>query len=71
MIIVFMVVASRVYCNEQDHPRVMEFLRATYAETGSLENWLPPRFENNGRDMDSGIHVWENEGALVGFVVLR
>jgi len=69
MILVFMVVASRAYCNEQDHPRVMEFLRATYAETGRLDNWLPPRFENNSRSMDHGIRVWEDDGALVGLVV--
>jgi hypothetical protein len=68
-VFVFMVVESRAYNNEQDHPRVMAFLRATYAETGNLENWLPPRFENNSRDMDSGIWVWENNEALVGLVV--
>ena len=68
-ILVCMVVESRAYRNEQDHTRVMEFLRATYAETGSLENWLPPRFENNSRDMDSGIRVWTNDGELIGLVV--
>ena len=64
-----MIVESRAYCNEQDHPRVMEFLRATYAETDNLENWLPPRFENNRRSMDPGIQLWEDNGKLVGLVV--
>jgi ribosomal protein S18 acetylase RimI-like enzyme len=64
-----MVVVSRAYCNEHDHLRVMEFLRETYAETGSLENWLPPRFENNSRNMDLGIRVWEDDGEIVGFAV--
>ena len=64
-----MVVASRAYRNHVDHPRVMEFLRKTYTETGNLENWLPPRFENNQRKMDPGIYVWEDDGMLVGLVV--
>jgi len=68
-ILVCMVVDYRAYSNEQDHPRVMEFLRATYAETGSIENWLPPRFENNSRSMDPGICVWEDDGKLVSFVI--
>lgn len=68
-ILVSMVVESKAYHNETDHIRVMEFLRATYAETGSLENWLPPRFENNSRSMDPGILLWEDDGKLVGLVI--
>ena len=64
-----MATSSRAYSNELDHPRVMAFLRDTYAKTGSLENWLPPRFENNSRSMDHGIHLWECDGELVGLVV--
>jgi ribosomal protein S18 acetylase RimI-like enzyme len=64
-----MVVEYRAYIHEKDHSRVMEFLRATYEETGSLENWLPPRFENNSWNMDPGINVWEDNGALAGLVV--
>ena len=64
-----MAVVSRSYCDDRDHLRVMEFLRETYAETGCLENWLPPRFENNKREMDSGVHVWEENGVLVGLVI--
>jgi len=37
----------------------MSFLRETYAETGSLHNWLPPRFENSARGMAQGTRVWE------------
>lgn len=68
-ILVSMAVESRTYHNENDHSRVMEFLRATYAETDSLENWLPPRFENNSRSMDPGIQLWEDNGKIVGLVV--
>ena len=60
---------SRAYRDEADHGRVMGFLRDTYAETGGLENWLPPRFENNSREMDSWIRVWEHDGEIVGLVV--
>ena len=64
-----MVITSKPFSFENDHQRVMVFLRNTYAETGCLENWLPPRFENNRREMDSGIHVWEDDGSIVGLVV--
>ena len=64
-----MTIISRDYIDEVDHLMVMDFLRKTFAETGSLENWLPPRFENNSREMDFGIRLWEDEGKLVGFVV--
>lgn len=64
-----MTIISRDYRDEVDHIRVMDFLRKTFAETGSLENWLPPRFENNSREMDFGIRLWEDKGGLVGFVV--
>jgi len=60
---------SRAYRDEVDHSRVMDFLRDIYAETGGLENWLPPRFENNSREMDSWIRLWEDDGRLVGLVV--
>jgi len=64
-----MSVVSREYSDDHDHARVMGFLRETYAETGSLENWLPPRFENNGRDMDPGIRVWERDGEIVSLAI--
>lgn len=60
---------SRPYNDERDHVNVLEFLRDTYAETGSLENWLPPRFENNSRDMDPHIHVWGEAGHMVGLAI--
>ncbi|TFH19148.1 GNAT family N-acetyltransferase [Candidatus Bathyarchaeota archaeon] len=60
---------SRVYHDDVDHLRVMDFLRKTFAETGGLENWLPPRFENNSRELDPWIRVWDDEGGLVGLVV--
>ena len=60
---------SRPYRDEFDHGKVMSFLRDTYVETGGFENWLPPRFENNSREMDSWIRVWELDGGIVGLVV--
>jgi ribosomal protein S18 acetylase RimI-like enzyme len=47
----------------------MRFLRVLYAKTGSFENWLPARFENNRREMDPSIRVWEDDGEIVGFVI--
>jgi predicted N-acetyltransferase YhbS len=64
-----MQVTKRSYNNDKDHKRVMDFLRELYTETGGIDNWLPPRFENNSREMDPGIHLWEDDGDLVGFVV--
>ena len=69
MVILNMTIVSRDYRDEVDHLGVMDFLRKAFAETGSLENWLPPRFENNSREMDFGIRLWEDEDEIVGFVV--
>lgn len=64
-----MTVALRAYSDYHDHVRVMNFLRETFRETGNLENWLPPRFENNSRELDIGINIWEDDREIVGFVV--
>ena len=64
-----MQVTTRSYNNDKDHKQVMDFLREHYAKTGGIENWLPPRFENNSREMDPGIRLWEDCGDLVGLVV--
>lgn len=64
-----MVTVSRMYNDDHDHHRVMGFLRRTFDETGCIENWLPPHFENNSRDMDPGIRLWENDGDIVGLAV--
>jgi ribosomal protein S18 acetylase RimI-like enzyme len=65
----FSMVISRSYNNSMDHQRMMNFLRELYTETSGFENWLPTRFENNSREMDLGIKVWEDNGDLVGSVV--
>ena len=54
-----MPVVSRGYDAERDFQRVMKFLRDSYAETGSLHNWLPPRFENSRAEVASGTRLWE------------
>jgi ribosomal protein S18 acetylase RimI-like enzyme len=57
-----MPVVSRVYDPELDFQRVMGFLRDSFAETGSLHNWLPPRFENSRSEMAAGTRLWEEVG---------
>ncbi len=37
----------------------MSYLRETYSETKSLNNWLPPRFENSIIEMKDSVHLWE------------
>ena len=69
LIILHMTIISRDYRDEVNHLGVMDFLRKAFAETGSLENWLLPRFENNSREMYFGIRLWEDEDKIVGFVV--
>lgn len=44
----------------------MAFLRETYAETKSLHNWLPPRFENSAKGNEADTHIWETgDGKIV------
>ena len=45
----------------------MEFLREVYIETGSLQNWLPPRFENSAKGNEADTRIWETRsGRIVG-----
>ena len=37
----------------------MGFLRNTYLETRTIQNWLPNRFENSYRDLVSDVRIWE------------
>jgi mycothiol synthase len=62
-------ITSRSYDDLHDHQDVMRFLRKSFAETRCLENWLPPRFENNSRDMDIGIRIWEDDREIIGLAV--
>jgi predicted N-acetyltransferase YhbS len=64
-----MTITSKTYDNGEHHDKVMSFLRKTFTETHRLENWLPPRFENNSRDMDPGIHLWMDEEDLIGLAI--
>ena len=57
-----MPIVSRGYDAEKDFQRVMVFLRDSFAETGSLHNWLPPRFENSHAEMAADIRLWEEVG---------
>ncbi len=40
----------------------MDFLRDTFAETRSLHNWLPPRFENSREALFPDTQIWEEIG---------
>jgi len=64
-----MSVVSRMYVDAVDRGRVMGFLADSYRRHGFLANWLPPRFENNSREMDEHIRVWFDGERLVGLVV--
>jgi GNAT superfamily N-acetyltransferase len=54
----FMPILSRDYSHEKDFQTVMSFLRDAYKKTKSLENWLPPRFENSAHEMADMTHLW-------------
>ena len=54
-----MPIVSRGYQPEDDFQRVMGFLRDTYAETKSLHNWFPSRFENSRGEMALHTRIWE------------
>jgi ribosomal protein S18 acetylase RimI-like enzyme len=56
-----MPVSSRSYRHEEDFQQVMSFLREAYIETGNLDNWLPPRFENSAEGMAADTRVWETQ----------
>ncbi len=57
-----MPVVSRGYNPELDFQGVMDFLRDSFAKTGSLHNWLPPQFENARAEMAAGTRLWEEVG---------
>jgi ribosomal protein S18 acetylase RimI-like enzyme len=58
-------ITDRPYTHVKDIQPVMSFLRDTYAETGSLSNWLPQRFENSAKENEADIHIWMDGGRIV------
>jgi len=54
-----MPIVSRGYSPDQDLQNIMDFLRDTYLETHTIQNWLPNRFENSHRDLVSDVRIWE------------
>jgi len=60
-----MPVTDRPYVHHKDIQPVMSFLRNTFAETGTLRNWLPQRFENSAKGNEADIHIWEDGGRIV------
>ena len=68
-----MTIISRSYRHGEDFNSVMGFLRDTYSKTSSLENWLPPRFENSAREMGDSTHLWldkENQGVISSIIAM-
>jgi len=60
---------SQPYKHSEDFEAVMEFLREAYIETGSLQNWLPPRFENSAKGNEADTRIWKTRsGRIVGAV---
>ena len=57
--------SSRGYRHEADFQAVMGYLRATYSETGSLHNWLPPRFENCAKGNEVDTRIWETQSGRI------
>jgi len=55
-----MPIVSRGYSPDQDLQRIMGFLRDTYLETRTIQNWLPTRFENSYKDLVSDVRIWED-----------
>ena len=64
-----MKIVSRAYDKTVDFHRVMRFLRETFTETGSLHNWMPPRFEGSSDNMASGTRLWEEVDGLSPSIV--
>jgi len=58
-----MMITSRGYTPDTDLSKVQEFLFEVHKETGTFQNWLPTRFENNHMDQVENIRIWEEEGA--------
>ena len=54
-----MQIDSRGYSPDQDLQKIMDFLRDTYLDTRTIQNWLPNRFENSYRDLVSDVRIWE------------
>jgi len=54
-----MPISSRGYTPDADFPKIQRFLFEIHKETGTFQNWLPSRFENNHLDHVEDIRIWE------------
>jgi ribosomal protein S18 acetylase RimI-like enzyme len=54
-----MPISSRGYTPDADFPQIQRFLFEVHKETGTFQNWLPSRFENNHLDHIEDIRIWE------------
>ncbi|MHA2504454.1 MAG: hypothetical protein ACXAE3_16500, partial [Candidatus Kariarchaeaceae archaeon] len=55
----------RVY-TPSDFDLVCKFLYDLFKSSGTINHWLPTRFENGHMDEDETYYLWEDEGKLVG-----
>jgi ribosomal protein S18 acetylase RimI-like enzyme len=51
--------------HSEDLRAVADFLRGAYHAAGSINNWLPQRFENSAKGNEADIRVWEDEDRIV------
>ena len=56
-----MPILSRGYTPDPDFPKIQRFLFEIHKETGTFQNWLPSRFENNHLDHVEDIMIWEDK----------
>ena len=56
-----MPIPSRGYTPDPDFPKIQRFLFEIHKETGTFQNWLPSRFENNHLDHVEDIMIWEDK----------
>ncbi len=63
-----MAVKLRKYKSEKDFKLIMDFLKNTYDETRTVNNWLPSQFENHYDDYINDILIWEDgeTGRIIG-----
>ena len=54
-------ILSRGYTPDPDFPKIQRFLFEIHKETGTFQNWLPSRFENNHLDHVEDIMIWEDK----------
>lgn len=70
----------RAITEKEDHRKICDFLERVYIKNKNLHNWLPARWEytlhftnplyqyTKAIDWEDTIHIWEEDGMIVGVV---